>query len=129
VRIDGDAEPILVAALVVSKQVRFGGSFRASPLASKSDGALHLCRIASPSSRTRMLWICCQVLRGQGGRCREVLNSRRETLTIHTERDVRFYADGEPVTEGRSFRIEIRRRALQVVVPASYAGEEVSHAT
>jgi diacylglycerol kinase family enzyme len=128
VKIDGGGEPNPLAALVVSKQPRFGGSFRASPLASKTDGALHLCLIASPPTRRRMLWISLEILRGQGGRCPEVLNARGEKLTILAERDVRFYADGEPLAAGRSFRIEIRRGALPVVVPASYAGEEPSDA-
>jgi len=38
-------------------------------------------------------------------------------LTLETEEDVTFFGDGEALSRGRRFRIEVLPRALRVAAP------------
>lgn len=105
------------AAIIVSKQPRFGGWFRSAPEASGDDGLIHLCAIASPPSRGRMLHIAGEILVGRPGVCKEIVRIAAPSLTITTAAEVLFYADGEAMRSGRIFRLDVLPRAVRVAVP------------
>ena len=114
---DGVRRHVDLSMALISNQTHFGGRFSASPLASNRDGYLNLCGIEVPGSRARLLWLCFQLSRGRPDRCPEIFQLRARALTLETEEEVTFFGDGEALSSGRHFRIEVLPRALKVAAP------------
>jgi len=114
---DGVRRHVDLSMALISNQTRFGGRFSASPLASNRDGYLNLCGVEVPGSRARLLWLCFQLSRGRPDRCPEIFQLRARALTLETEQEVTFFGDGEALSRGRHFRIEVLPRALKVAAP------------
>lgn len=120
IRAAGFSRRVDLTAVLISNQPRFGGRFSASPLASNQDGELHLCGLAAPRSRARLLRLCLAIYRGTAGRCPEIFQFRAPSVSIETEEEVSFFGDGEVLARGRQFRIEVLPRALKVAVPPAH---------
>jgi diacylglycerol kinase (ATP) len=103
-------------SVLISNQPKFGG-FSASPSASNRDGLLDLCEMKSPRRRAGMLWISLRTFLGRADTCPEVHQHQSREVTIVSKKPVPFFGDGEILEYGRFFRIQIRPRALSVVVP------------
>jgi diacylglycerol kinase (ATP) len=120
IRAAGFSRRVDLTTMLISNQPRFGGRFSASPLASNQDGELHLCGLAAPRSRARLLRLCLEIHRGTAGRCPEIFQFRARSVSIDTEEEVTFFGDGEVLTRGRQFRIEVLPRVLKVAVPPAH---------
>jgi diacylglycerol kinase (ATP) len=101
--------------VLISNQPKFGG-FSASPSASNRDGLLDLCEMKSPRRRTGMLRISLKTFLGRADTCPEVHQHQSREVTIVSRKPVPFFGDGETLEYGSFFRIQVRPRALSVVV-------------
>ena len=121
VRAGGVTRRLHLAGALVSNQRHFGRWFSASPQASNRDGQLDFCGVEATGGRARLLSVFGQMLRGGCAGRSGVVALRARSLAIETDADVTFFGDGEPLSHGRRFRIEVLRRALTVVTGRSGA--------
>ena len=112
-------------AVVVSNQPRFGALFSVSPKEVNNDGVFDLCIIPDPANRFRELRIVLQAALGKEALGQGVGHYRLRNARIRTDRIVPFLGDGEILSCGRNFRIDILPRAVRLIVPERASTEEV----
>ncbi len=112
-------------ALVLSNQARFGVFFSLSPGAADDDGVFDLCAIPDPHNHLREVRIVLQAALGRGAILPGFVRGRFRHVRILTDRVVPFFGDGEILTRGRDFRVEILPQAVRLIVPARLPTEEI----
>jgi YegS/Rv2252/BmrU family lipid kinase len=116
-RIDTDAGcyegRVMLAALANSPC--YGGGMRVAPGAVLDDGRLDLV-VVERVSRLRFLTLFPRVYRGTHVDLPEVRTLRVRTATLRADRDLTYYADGEPVAPCNGSRVEVWPAALAVAV-------------
>jgi diacylglycerol kinase (ATP) len=114
IRANGATRRVSLTTALVSNQARFGGFFSASPDASNRDGELHLCAVAAPLGRARLMWVAARLLAGRPVSSPKLLDLRARSLTVETDVEVSFFGDGEVLARGRRFQLDVLPRALRV---------------
>ncbi len=112
-------------AAIFSNQARFGAFFSLSPEAVNDDGAFDYCLIPEPANRLRGAGIVLRAAMGKGAVLPGTIKGRLRYARIRTDGDVPFFGDGEILTHGREFSIELRPRAVRLIVPEETANEEI----
>ncbi len=112
-------------AVVVSNQARFGALFSVSPGAVHDDGFFDLCVIPDPANPFRELGIVLQAVLGKEAFRPRFVQSRLCHTRILTDRIVPFFGDGEILSRGRDFQIEILPRTVRLIVPGGSSEKEV----
>ncbi len=113
-------------AVVISNQARFGALFSVSPSAVHDDGFFDLCVIPDPESRFRRLLVVVQAALGKETIGAGFEHRRLCRTRILTNRIVPFFGDGEILSRGRDFRIEILPRTVRLLVPEGSWEKEIS---
>ena len=107
----GYAGRVMLVALANSPC--YGGGMRMAPRAELDDGQLDLV-IVERVSRLRFLTLFPRVYRGAHVDLAQVRTLRVRQATVHADRELTFFADGEPITPCVGSRVDVWPAALRV---------------
>jgi YegS/Rv2252/BmrU family lipid kinase len=113
-------------AVMVANQPRLGKRFKMSPDANNHDGLLDICLIENSKNRLQVLGLFVRILRGTHVNLPWVSIFRAARLTIRSEKPEAYFGDGEILDEKLLYDIEVRPRALRLLVP-SLSGARYAH--
>lgn len=104
--------------LVIANGPREGGGFRVAPQAVLDDGVFHYAAVRKVS-RSMMLRLIPEVMKGTHGRFRQVRMGQLQRLNLQADRPLTIHADGEIIAgfgvDVRSLSLEILPAAIEVV--------------
>jgi len=122
IRVNGKSIICDPFSLLVMNQPTLGRCFRVSPQAINSDGLLDGCLIEQSRSRTYLLKIIANTLRGRHLGMQGVRHFQSRSLSISTVHSAAFFGDGEIRQYGTSFNVRVIPSALKVIVPKGEEG-------
>ncbi len=112
------SEPAMLAA--IANCPSYGHGLKIAPGATVDDGVLDICFVRR-LGKLKLLALFPLVFWGKHQRMHEVEYFRAKRLRVETDRPIEVFADGEYVCR-TPVEIEIRARALRVIVPKPGAG-------
>lgn len=110
-------------SLTVGNQPFLGRRFLISPGAVNGDGLGDICLIENTTTLLPTTSVILKVLAGRHVHSSSVKTWRAKQLIVDTEKSAMFLGDGEILTQGNRFNIEIVPKALRVLTPAQEENE------
>jgi diacylglycerol kinase (ATP) len=110
-------------SVTVNNQPFLGRRFLISPGAINGDGLADICFIENTRTLFPTVLIILRVLAGKHIHSSSVKTWRANQFMVETEKPVMFLGDGEIVTQGTRFNIEIVPKAMRVLTPAQEENE------
>ncbi|NIL41807.1 diacylglycerol kinase [Salinispora arenicola] len=111
VSVAGHVTQVDAYTVVVANCGYYGGGLHVAPTAQPDDGTLDVV-VLGRTTKLLLPVALPQLRTGRHLRRRQVTCYRGESVTIHTDRPVTVYGDGDPVDRADRIQVEVRRRAL-----------------
>ncbi|QGN48265.1 diacylglycerol kinase [Micromonospora sp. WMMC415] len=114
ITVDGRTEEVYAYTVVAANCGYYGGGLHVAPAARPDDGALdvvvigHATKLLFPVALRRMRT-------GRHVGLPQVTTYRGRSVTVHADRPVAVYGDGDPVGRVDRLHVEVRPRALRII--------------
>ncbi len=121
IRCNGSVFTSDALSLTINNQPFIGKDFVISPDAVDDDGIFDVCLIGNSKTRTGIISILIKVLTGRHTSSPLFKMWRTDSLTVEADSPKSFLNDGEFLEKSKKFKIRVSPRALDVIVPESWA--------
>lgn len=108
-------------SLTINNQPFLGKDFVISPDAVDDDGIFDVCLIGNSKTRTGIISILMKVLAGKHTSSPSFKMWRTDSITVEADSPKSFLNDGEFLEKSKKFKIRVIPRALNVIVPETWA--------